>query len=104
MAQAINGKLDSLQVKVVEHEGSLCDTKERIEAVLLPVNKAKVHSSEDTDFLTSPLIKEFGYQGNELTENAVLQGSYVPPPSASRYSKLFLKHCVAPPGLPTSDD
>jgi len=104
MAQAINDKLDSLQVKAVEHEGSLCDTKERIEEVLLPVNKTKVHSSEDTDFLTSPLVEEFGYQGNEQTENAVLQGFYVPPPSASRYSKLFLKHCVAPPGLPTSDD
>jgi len=72
--------------------------------VLLPVNKAKVHSSEDTDFLTSPLVEEFGHQGNEVMENAVLQGSNVPPPSASRYSKLFLKHCVAPLGLPTSDD
>jgi len=104
MARAINGKLDSLQVKVVEHEGSLYDTKERIEDVLLPVNKAKVHSSENTDFLMSPLVEEFGYQGNEQTENAVLQGTYVPPPSASRCSKLFLKHCVAPPGLPISDD
>jgi len=91
-------------VKVVEHEGSVCDTKERIEEVLLPVNKAKVHSSEDTDFLTSLLVEEFGYQGNEQTEKAVLQGTYVPPPSASRCSKLFLKHCVAPPGLPISDD
>jgi len=79
MAQAINGKLDSLQVKVVEHEGSLCDTKERVEEVLLPVNKAKVHSSEDTDFLTSPLVEVFGYRGNKQMENAVLQGSYVPP-------------------------
>jgi len=96
MAQAINGKLDSLQVKAVEHEGSLCDTKEQIKEVLLPVNKAKVHSSEDTNFLTSPLVQEFGYQGNEQTENAVLLGSYVPPPLASRYSKLFLKHCMPP--------
>jgi len=80
MARAINGKLDSLQVKVVEHEGSLCDTNERIEEVLLPVNKANVHSSEDTDFLTSPLVEDFGYQGNEQTENSVLQGTYVPPP------------------------
>jgi len=104
MARAINGKLDSLQVGVVEHEGSLSDTKEWIEEVLLPVNKAKVHSSEDTDFLTSPLVKEFGCQGNEQIENAVLQVSCVPPPLASRYSKLFLKHCVAPLGLPSSDD
>ena len=37
-------------------------------------------------------------------ENAVLQGYYAPPPSASHYSKLFLKHCVAPLGLPTSND
>jgi len=74
MARAINGKLDSLQVKVVEHDGALCNTKEQIEEVLLPVNKAKVHSSEDTDFLTSPLVEEFGFQGNEQTENAILQG------------------------------
>jgi len=103
-ARAINGKLDSLQVKVVEHDGTLCDTKERIKDVLLPVNKAKVHSSEDTDFLTSLLVEEFGFQGNEQAENNVLQGSYVPPPSTSRYAKLFLKHCVAPPGLPISND
>jgi len=103
-AGAINGKLDSLQVKVVEHDGTLCNTKERIKDVLLPVNKAKVHSLEDTNFLTSPLVEEFGFQGNEQTENDVLQGSYVPPPTTSRYAKLFLKHCVAPPGLPISDD
>jgi len=72
--------------------------------VLLPVNKAKVHSSEDTAFLMSQLVEEFGYQGTEQMENAVLQGSYVPPPLASRYAKLFLEHCVTPPGLPLSDD
>jgi len=97
MARAINGKLDSLQVKVVEHDGTLCNTKERIKDVLPPANKVKVRSSEDTDFLTSPLVEEFGFQGNEQAENDVLQGSYVPPPSTSHYAKLFLKHCVPPP-------
>jgi len=37
-------------------------------------------------------------------ENAALQGSYIPPPLISRYSKLFLKHCMTPPGLPIIDD
>ena len=77
IVRAINGKLDSLQVKVVEHKGALCDTKERIEDVLLPVNKAKVHSSEHTDFLVSPLVDVFGYQGNEQVENEVLWGTYL---------------------------
>jgi len=56
MAHAINDKLDPLQVKVAEHKCTLCDTKERIEEVILPVNKAKVHSSEDTNFMTSLLV------------------------------------------------
>jgi len=101
MAQAINGKLDSLQVKVVEHEGSLCDTKEHTEEVLLPVNKAKVHSSEDIDFLTSPLVEEFGYQCNEQTENAVLQGSYVPPPFGLLLLQARPKALCGPAGIAT---
>ena len=103
VAKAINGKLESLQVKVIEHNGTTCDTKARIEEVLLPVNKAKVHSSESTAFLTEPLVGAFGYQGNEPLENEVLQGTYVPPPETSRYAKLFLKHCIRPPNMPCGE-
>ena len=103
VAKAINGKLDSLQVKVIEHNGAMCDTKARIEEVLLPVNKAKAHASENTDFLTSPLVDVFGYQGNEQVEDAVLRGTYTPPAGTSRYAQLFLNQCTLPPNLPKCD-
>jgi len=65
VARAINGKLDLLSVLRVEHNGVLCETQAAIEGALFPINKAKVHSSEDTDFLQPPLVDIFGYQGNE---------------------------------------
>jgi len=59
LARAINGKLDSLSVLRVEHNGVQCKTQAAIEGALFPINKAKVHSSEDTDFFQPP-EKNFG--------------------------------------------
>jgi len=74
-----------------------------IEAALFLINKAKVHSSEDTDFLQPPLVDVFGYRGNEAIEKQVLQGTYVPPALASCHAKLFLSQCTLPDDLPLSD-
>jgi len=103
VARAINGKLDSLSVLRVEHNGVQCETQAAIEGALFPINKAKVHSSEDTDFLQPPLVDIFGYRGNEEIENQVLQGTYSPPAGASRHAKLFLSQCTLPENLPLSN-
>jgi len=104
VAQAINGKLDSLSVLRVEHNGVQCKTQAAIEAALFPINKAKVHSSEDNDFLQPPLVDIFRYRGNEAIENqVVLQGTYVPPVLASCHAKFFLSQCTLPDDLPLSD-
>ena len=103
IARAINGKLDSLSVRRVEHNGIACETQSALEGALFPINKAKVHSSEDTDFLIPPLVNEFGPRGNPPVEDQVLQGSYVPPRLASRCSKLLLRHATIPDNLPITD-
>jgi len=103
VAQAINGKLDSLSVLRVKHNGLQCETQAAIEDALFPINKAKVHSSEDTDFLQPPPVDVFGYRGNEAIENQVLQDTYVPPASALRHAKLFLSQYTLPNNLPLSN-
>ena len=103
VARSINGKLESLSVNRVMHNGVLCDTQAAIEAAFLPINKAKVHASEDTDFLQPPLAPLFGPRGNPTVEDQVLQGTYEAPPSTPRYAKLFLSNCTTPPNLPPTD-
>jgi len=80
-----------------------CETQAAIEAALFPINEAKVHSFEDTDILQPPLVDVFGYRGNEAIENQVLQGTYIPPVSASCHAKLFLSQCTLPNDLPLPD-
>jgi len=52
VARAIKGKLDSLSVLRVEHNGMQCKTQAAIEAALFPINKAN-------DFLQPPLVDFF---------------------------------------------
>ena len=87
----------------VEHNGAQCETQAAIEAALFPINKAKVHSSEDTTFLQEPLYQTFGPRGNPELEDQVLNGSYSPPDAAPPYAKLFLSHCTLPESLPSTD-
>ena len=102
-ARAINGKLESLSVNRVEHNGVSCETQAALKGALFPINKAKVHASEDTDFIIPPLAQEFGPRGNKQIEDQVLQGTYQPPPSTSRCAKLYLSQATLPDNLPTSD-
>jgi len=37
--------------------------------------------------------------GNQATKDAVLAGTYQPPPGTPRGARLFLKHAKKPPGI-----
>ena len=99
MARLITGKLESKKVTSVLHQGQTYDTKQGIDQVLLPINEAKVRSSEDTAFRIHPLVQVFGDRGNLAAEDAVLAGTCQPPPGTSRGATLFLRHAKQPPGI-----
>jgi len=64
----------------VLYQGRTYETKQGIDQVLLPINEAKVWASEDTAFRISPLRQVFGDMGNQAAKDAVLAGTYQPPP------------------------
>jgi len=76
----ITGKLESKRVTSVLYQGRTHNTKQGIDQVLLPINEAKVRALEDTAFWISPLRQVFGDMGNQEAEEAVLAGTYQPPP------------------------
>jgi len=80
MAKLVTGKLESKKVTSVLYQGRTYETKQGIDQVLLPINEAKVWASEDTAFRISPLRQVFGDMGNQEAEDAVLAGTYQPPP------------------------
>ena len=66
--------------------------KIEIEQAFMKANEAKYRQSYDTDFLTEPMLSEFGYLG--LTENAakVMDGTYEVPATAGPYVQKLLDH------------
>jgi hypothetical protein len=41
--------------------------------------------------MTSPLVDEFGYLAQGPATNAVLKGTYIPPPGTDPYAQKLLK-------------
>jgi len=99
MAKLITGKLESKKVTSVLYQGRTYETKQGIDQVLLPINEAKVWASEDIAFRISPLRQVFGDMGNQAAEDAVLAGTYQPPPGTPRGARLFLQHAKKPTGI-----
>jgi len=98
MAKLITGKLESKKVTSVLYQGRMYDTKQCIDQVLLPINEAKLWASEDTAFRIPPLCQVFGDMGNQEAEDAVLAGTYQPPPGTPQGAQLFLQHAKKSPG------
>jgi hypothetical protein len=56
----VQGKLTSRSITRVEYEGWEYTEQEDVERILLPVNNAKVHASENTPFIQQLLVNVFG--------------------------------------------
>ncbi len=54
-------------------------------------NEDRFSQSEDTSFMISPLLDDFGYLANTESADQVLQGTYVTPPNTDKYASLLLK-------------
>ncbi len=77
-----------------------CSTKEDVEAVLFPVNEAKYKQCNNSPFLQQPLLADFGFDGNTIHTDEVLDGTYVPPPGTDPYTCLLLNHMTRPTTIP----
>ena len=61
MAKSVSRKLASKSITKIEHDGDEYTTKGDIEQILLAVNEAKGRASDQTPFMLSPLVDDFGY-------------------------------------------
>lgn len=109
VARVVNGKIASQGVTQVQpcgpDEVALKDAngnditytnQSDIETCLLPINKAKGHSSLDTPPLQEPLLSDFGYNANNANADAVLHGEYAPPEETDHYAKLLFQQLSTP--------
>ena len=77
-----------------------CSTPAQITETLMEVNSAKYQMCNQSPFLKEPLLSDFGYFGDTAAGQAVLNGTYVPPPGTDFYSTLLLQHMERPTNVP----
>jgi hypothetical protein len=96
----MQGKLQrnaTTQIFVTDATGRRTVTKkEDIEAACITENIARFTQSEDTPPMTEPLISELGYLADTDAAEAVLAGTFVPPPETDEYAKLLLAELRMP--------
>jgi hypothetical protein len=66
-------------------------TKKEVERACMIENEDCFSQSEDTSFMTSPLLEDFGYLANTKATDQVLQETYIIPPNTDKYAALLLK-------------
>ena len=77
-----------------------CSTPAQVTETLMEVNSAKYQMCNQSPFMKEPLLSDFGYFGDTAAGQAVLNGTYVPPPGTDFYSTLLLQHMERPPNVP----
>jgi hypothetical protein len=85
-------------VEVVDGNGNLVEksSKEEVEKACMEENERRFQQANDTPFMCSPLVEEFGYLGVGPNAEAVLEGTYVPPPSTDKYAAMLLEQLQMP--------
>ena len=93
---AAQGKLRSGGVSVnttIDEDGQRKDVsdKRQMEAVIMEENKKKFSQTNNSPFMTDPLLHDFGYLGATTSTAEVLAGTYTPSPQTDPYAKLLLQ-------------
>ena len=102
IAKMITGKLQSKSVTKAIVDGHEYNTKVEIEDTFKTINYAKIRASDDTAFLQEPLVSVLGYCEDQPADDAILQGTFIPPPHTDQYAKLLLQGLKQPPSLQPS--
>ena len=98
-AKLITGKLQSKSVTKVELNGRESTKKVDIENVFKAINYAKIRASDDTAFLQTPLRSIFGYRKDTPADDAVLSGTFQPPPNTDPHAIQLIQGLRQPPQL-----
>jgi len=99
IAKLINGKLESKSVTMCITNGQEYHAKKDIETILNTINYDKYRQCDDTPFLQEPLCSAFGNLAQLPAADAVLAGTYHPPPLCDPYAKLLLKALKTPSAI-----
>ena len=77
--------------------------KQNIEANIMKTNEAKYHQTEGgSQLLEEEFTAELGLHGEGPEIKKVLEGTYIPPPSATQATKDFLSACRSDSNINTS--
>jgi hypothetical protein len=81
-------------VEAPDEHGNMVEysAREDIERACLQENEQRFRQANDTPFMRSPLVDEFGYLGIGENSRAVLTGEYIPPPNIDKYAAMLLQH------------
>ena len=63
------------------------------------MNESKYQQCNHSPFLQEPLLSDFGYTGATPSADAVLDGTYQPPPGTDDLTRLLLQHMARPPSI-----
>jgi hypothetical protein len=69
-----------------------CNTKASIKAACMDEGWKRYLQSSITPMMQEPLLSDFGYLGMTPAADAVLDGTYVPPPAVDEMARNFLTH------------
>ena len=88
------------QVFVNDHEGRrLVTTKEDIENACINENISRFTQSKDTPPMQEPLLSALGDLADTPEAEAILDGTYAPPPETDHYAKLLIQELRMPDNI-----
>jgi hypothetical protein len=76
-------------------------TKRELEKSCINKNDGQFGQIEDTPFMISPLLDDFGYLADTPATDEVLLGTYLIPDSVDEYTQKFIRMFVPPPDSAT---
>ena len=84
----------------VSNEVVFIETQKELVQAAAVSNKKRQSRTEGTPFRVQPLLQEFGYCADNRTNvEAVLNGTYVCPPTTDKYAKEFIKTLKMPESI-----
>ena len=74
-------------------------TKDDVEQACMNENEHRFRQANDTPFMKSPLVEEFGYLGIGENARAVLAGTYDPPQGTNKFAAMLLEQLKIPDSI-----
>ena len=104
VSRQINNKLSGgsvTQVLVTDPDGTQrpVSDKDGIEDACLSTNEDRYRQTEDSDWMTEPLLQDFGYRDAYLNAERILAGTYPIPDGLPDSTKMLIEEMKMPPEM-----